>query len=73
MKTTKYEEMMNYLRNVPTLAATLNFPEIREKARGLEEYLKHLEGCDEDMYISNFYIVSFKPFKKKVDEIINNF
>ena len=69
-----YEEMVNYLRHVGCYIATLNFPEVRVKASQLEQELKRLNKCyDKEQYFKNFYIISFKPFKNKVDEIIKYF
>lgn len=70
MKT--YEEMKKYLETVPVHAATLDFPEIREKAKNLLIVLERFNKCGNEC-VENFYMVSFLPFYKKAEEIIKNF
>lgn len=69
-----YEEMVNYLRQVKGCIQTLNFPEVRGKASQMEQQIEKLNNCSlSEQLLNNFYIISFKPFKNEVDEIIKNF
>ena len=70
----KYEEMREYLRNVQGCVQTLNFPEIRFTASCLKLALERFNNAvDKETALDMFYIISFTPFKKEADEIINNF
>ena len=66
-----YEKMRNYLRTNCFLIPTLQCDEIRQKARKYLSYLERIKDYKNSAdYVKSFYIISFKPFKKEVDNIL---
>lgn len=71
---TKLEFMVNFIKENAFTAATLQFDGIRREAMRLLDYLNKIKDVrDSETYIDNFYVITFMPFKKAVDEINFNF
>lgn len=70
----KLEFMVNFTKQNAFTAATLQFNALRREAMRILNYLDTLKNVkDNENYIDNFYVITFMPFKKAVDEINFNF